>query len=142
MSSAGSVFLEIIKVDPLSTTKSVFNIEAPGILFNILLPTVKVLSFPAVLLIIIVWLSVIHNCEIVELTVLYKTVGEPELASKMTKFVLSGTVAPDIPPEFNDQLDVLFQLPLPPVTQYLAVCPQTPTFMRPVAASSKINLNE
>lgn len=46
-------------------------------------------------------------------------VPDPEFPSKYTSFDTVGTDAPDDPPEVVDQLVVLLQFPVPPVTQYL-----------------------
>jgi hypothetical protein len=48
------------------------------------------------------------------------TVSEPEDASNVAVSPEPGTDAPEAPPEDVDQLEVLFQLPVPPVTQNLA----------------------
>ena len=45
------------------------------------------------------------------------TVPEPEDASSAAVSAEPGTDAPEAPPEVADQLVVLFQLPVPPVTQ-------------------------
>ena len=45
------------------------------------------------------------------------TVPEPELASNAAVSAEPGTEKPEAPPEVSDQLVVLFQLPVPPVTQ-------------------------
>jgi len=48
------------------------------------------------------------------------TVPEPEFASNVAVSAEPGTDAPEAPPVVADQLVVLFQLPVPPVTQNLA----------------------
>ena len=45
------------------------------------------------------------------------TVPEPDEASNNAASEDPGTDAPEAPPEDVDQLEVLFQLPVPPVTQ-------------------------
>lgn len=45
------------------------------------------------------------------------TVPAPELASSAAVSAEPGTEAPDAPPVVADQLEVSFQLPVPPVTQ-------------------------
>ena len=45
------------------------------------------------------------------------TVPAPEFAFSVAVSAEPGTDAPEAPPEVADQLVVLFQLPVPPVTQ-------------------------
>jgi hypothetical protein len=63
-------------------------------------------------------LPVIHNCPRATGAAEKVTVGDPEFASKIATSAIVGTVAPETPPEVADQLVVLVQTPVPPVTQY------------------------
>jgi len=56
-------------------------------------------------------------------------VPAPDEASNNAASVEIGTLAPDAPPEVVDQLVVLFQSPVPPVTQYLLAI-FTPEFLQ------------
>jgi hypothetical protein len=61
---------------------------------------------------------VTHNCPRVPGSAGKVTTGEPEAALNIARSALPGTEAPEAPPDVADQFVVLFQAPVPPVTQY------------------------
>jgi hypothetical protein len=107
----------IVRVDPLSITRSEFATVAPAMLFAILSPMVSVLTPPDETNVTLIF-PVIHNCASVPGRNGKVTVGEPDAALNIARSALPGTDAPGAPPDVNDQFVVLVQTPVPPDTQY------------------------
>jgi hypothetical protein len=109
----------IVKVDPLSITRSAFATVAPGILLATLSPTVSVTVGANDALNVTFIFPVTHNCPRFAGNPEKVTMGEPEAALNIARSPAIGTDAPEAPPDATDQFDVPDQKPSPPVTQYL-----------------------
>jgi hypothetical protein len=100
--------VQIIKGVPV-TVMVVAPVKIVPVLFNVIVFAPKA-SVPVKPVQVKVWMSGLMSSV---------TEPAPEEASNITSSIVLGTGAPETPPESKDQLVVLFQLPVPPVTQYL-----------------------